>query len=419
MSAAGIHGSDAGPAAAEYDPFHEPVLADPYPFFAHARAEAPVFYSPAIDHWVVARYEDVKAALLDPATFSAANTIAPITPLSEEAVRILREGGWGQRPALGNNDPPDHARFRRNVQRAFTPRRVAELEPFVRVTVERGVDCMAPLGRADLMAEILYDLPALVILELLGIPEDGVPIVREAGDNRIAFVWGRPTPAEQEQLAAAMVRFWHYLRGLIDERLAEPRDDLTSALLAVRDGDDAVFTLDEIASVLFAFMTAGHETTSSLIGNAARRLLECRDVWAQLCAEPSLIPGAVEEVLRFDGPVVSWRRRTRRKVEVAGVAIPEGAQVLLLLGAANRDESVFDEPDELDIRRANATAHLSFGHGIHFCLGAALARLEARVAFEVLTSRLPTLRLAPGAEIRFVPNVSFRGPIALEVEWDV
>ena len=404
--------------ARAYDPFHEPFLDDPYPFFARARADAPVFHAAEIDHWVVARYEDVKRVLLDPESFSAANSIAPVTPLCEEAQHILREGGWRQAPALGNNDPPDHARFRKNVQRAFTPRRVAELEPFIRATVEARVEAFVALGAADLMAELIYDLPALVILELLGIPDDGVPVVREAGDNRIAFVWGRPSEEEQATLACAMVRFWLYLRRLIDGRLAAPGVDLTSSLLAVRGGDDAVFTLYEIASVLFAFLTAGHETTSSLIGNAARQLLERREVWEELCGDPSLIGDAVEEVLRFDSPVVAWRRRAKRDVEIAGVTIPDGAQVLLLLGSANRDAAAFDDPEWLDIHRENASAHLSFGHGIHFCLGAALARLEARVVFDVLIARLPSLRLASGYTPRFVPNVSFRGPLTLEVEWN-
>ncbi|HLB04085.1 MAG TPA: cytochrome P450 [Gaiellaceae bacterium] len=338
-------------------------------------------------------------------------------PLSEEAQRILAEGGWRQRPALGNNDPPDHARFRTNVQRAFTPRRVGSLEPFIRTTVSAAVDRFEPLGQADLMAELVYDLPALVILELLGIPDDGVPIVREAGANRVLFVWGRPTPAEQERLAAAMVRFWLYLRGLVDERIAEPHDDLTSDLLHVRDGDDAVLSLDEIASVLFAFLTAGHETTSSLLGNALRQLLARPETWVELRRDPKLIPGAVEETLRYDSSVVAWRRRTKRSVEIEGVTIPEGAQLLLLLGSANRDEAAFEDPDRFDIHRANATAHLSFGHGIHFCLGAALARLEARVALKVLCRRLPRLRLVPDRPVRFLPNTSFRGPLALHAEW--
>lgn len=405
--------------AAAYNPFDEPLLGDPYVFFARARADAPVFHAGNIDHWIVARYEDVKAVLLDPASYSASNTISPIVPLSERAQNILRDGGWGLRSALGNNDPPDHARFRRNVQRAFTSRRVNELEPFIRATVSAAVERVAPSGRCDLMAELLYDLPALVILRLLGIPDDGVPIVREAGDNRIAFVWGRPTPEEQERLAAGMVRFWRYLRSIVDERVGEPRDDLTSELLRVRDGDDTVLELDEIASVLFAFLTAGHETTSSLLGNALRQLLDRREVWDSLRGEPDLIPGAVEEVLRYDSPVVAWRRRTRRPVEIAGVSIPEGAQLLLLLGSANRDEAVFGDPDAFDTHRANATSHLSFGHGIHFCLGAALARLEAQVTLALLNARLPSLRLATGRQLHFVPNVAFRGPVELEVEWDV
>jgi cytochrome P450 len=400
-----------------YDPFHEPLLADPYPFFAWARQNAPVFYAADIDHWVVSRYDDVKRILLEPETYSAANTLLPITPLCAAAQRILREGGWRQRPALGNNDPPDHARFRRNTMRAFTPRRVAELEPFVRETARSSLDRIEPLGRVDLMRELLYDLPAVVILQLLGIPEDGVPIVREAGDNRVVFVWGRPTLDEQVRLAGAMVRFWLYLRSVIDERLADPTGDLTSELLRVRGGDDAVFTLDEIASVLFAFMTAGHETTSSMLGNALVQLLRRPDDWAALREDPSLVPGAVEEALRFDSSVVSWRRKTNRSVEIAGVEVPEDAQLLLLLGAANRDDGVFADPDVFDLRRASATSHLSFGHGIHFCLGAALARLEGRVVLEELTQRFPSLRLTPDAEISYVPNTSFRGPLRLEVEW--
>lgn len=409
--------AEAGAVGASYDPFRDPMLSDPYPFFALARRAAPVFYAPAIDHWVVSRREDVTRVFKDTDTYSASNTIAPISPLTPEAQRILREGEWRITPALGNNDPPDHARFRRNVNRAFTPRRVAVLEPFVRQVVTEAVDRIEPHGRADLMRELVWDLPALVILELLGIPDEGVPIVREGAENRVRFVWGRPTPEEQERLAAAMVRFWGYLRGLVDERLAAPRDDLTSELLRVRGGDDTVFTLDEIASVLFAFLTAGHETTSSLLGNALRQLLEQRSAWEELRADPALVPNAVEEVLRYDSSVVAWRRRARRPAELSGVAIPEGAQLLLLLGSANRDERTFEDADTFDIHRRNAGDHLSFGLGIHFCIGAALARLEVRTALEILLARLPDLRLVDGQAFAFVPNTTFRGPLELQVVW--
>jgi len=399
--------------AAAYHPFD--LVADPQPFYAIAHG-TPVFPCGEIDHWVVTGHANVKAILLDPETFSAANSITPVSPLCDEAQRVLRDGDWRLTPALGNNDPPDHARFRRNVHRAFTPRRIALLEPFVREVMERAVDRWPCSGRADLVADVLAALPARVILRMVGGADDLMPLIQEASRLRITFVWGRPAEAEQVALAEGMVQFWGRLRALVDERLADPRDDLTSDLLTVRNGDDTVLALDEIASVLFAFFTAGHETTSSLLGNAVRLLLREGEAWSRLHAEPALIPGAVEEVLRFDSPVVSWRRRTRRATTVAGVAIPAAAQVLLLLGAANHDPRVFPDPDVFALDRADANRHLSFGHGIHHCLGASLARMEARVALEVLTGRLPDLRLAEG-QLEVLPNISFRGPRALDVEW--
>jgi cytochrome P450 len=402
-----------------FDPFAAAMLADPYPLFAAARRHAPVVYAEAIDHWVVTRREDIKAVLLDPATYSARNTIQPVLPLSEEAQRILREGDWRISPALGNNDPPDHTRFRTAVNQAFTARRVAAMEPIVRRIVDESLDAVHTRGRAELMGEMLHDLPATVILEMLGIPADDIPIIRRGSSNRILFVWGRPTPAQQAELARGMVDFWRYLRGLVDDRSASPRDDLTSALLGIRDGDDAVLSLDEIASVLFAFLTAGHETTSYLLGNAVRTLLEHPDQYAALVADPDRISQAVEEVLRFDSPVVSWRRQATTDTTIGGHPIPAGAQLLLLLGSANHDEQTFDDPDTFDIARANARAHLSFGHGIHFCLGAPLARLEARVALERITAVLPSLRLIEDQQIRTLPNTSFRGPLELHVAWDV
>ncbi|MFI0409402.1 cytochrome P450 [Actinomadura sp. 3N508] len=398
-----------------YDPFAGAMLDDPYGFFALARETAPVFHSALIDHWVVSRREDILAIFLAPGAYSAGNTIQPITELSEGARRVLAEGGWGLVPALGNKDRPGHTRFRRNVGKAFTPRRVARLEPFVAASAEAAVAGLRPGD--DLVGAFLEDLPARVILHLLGIPEDGVATVREGARNRVRFIWGRLTAAEQEDLAAAMVRFWDYLRAFVDDRLAAPQDDLTSALLAVRDGDDEVFTLDEICSVLFAFLTAGHETTSSLITNGVRRLLEQPGTWRALHADPDLIDGAVEEVLRFDSSVVAWRRRALRDVTVGGVTVPAGAQLLLLLGAANRDPGTFDAPDAFDIHRENASDHLSFGRGIHFCLGAPLARLEARTVLKVLTRRLPDARLVDPQRFEFVPNIAFRAPQRLLIEW--
>lgn len=400
-----------------YRPFETPMLDDPYPFFALARSEYPVFYSEQIDHWVVSRRNDILNVLGDPGTFSTANTIQPITALSERAAAILRDGGWGMVPALGNNDEPEHRRFRSNVNRAFTPRKVAQLEPFVTNLVNTELDGWDEHGECDLVSSFLNELPAKVILHLLGIPEEEASIVRDGADTRVRFIWGRPTAQQQEHLAAEMVRFWDFLRGLVHERRRTPTGDLTSDLLAVRDGDDTVLTVDEICSVLFAFLTAGHETTASLLANGIRRLLEHPTSWRELHADPSLVDRAVEEMLRYDSSVVAWRRRANQDTHIAGTPIRAGAQVLLLLGSANRDPETFDQPETLDIHRPNAADHLSFGHGIHFCLGASLARLEVRTVLRILSQRVPALRLASQHHFEFVPNVAFRAPLAVHVGW--
>ena len=206
---------------------------------------------------------------------------------------------------------------------------------------------------------------------------------------------------------------------LVDNRLAQPTDDLTSELLRVRGGKDEIFSLDVIASILFAFFTAGHETTSSLLGNGILQLLRHREAWDRIVAEPALVPGAVEEILRYDSSVISWRRKAKREMEIAGVKVPEGAQVLLLLGAANRDDEAFENPEQLDIERNNAGQHLSFGSGIHRCLGAALAQMEARLILEILSQRLPGMKLAAGQQFDYLPNICFHGPREVHVEWPV
>lgn len=403
--------------ARAYEPFA--LVEDPYPFAAMARRATPLFRAEEIDHWVVTRYADIKTILLDhQEAYSAANTIAPIHPLCEDARRVLADGGWGIRPALGNNDPPDHTRFRSNVHRAFTPRRVALLEPFIRERVDERINRIVARGETDLMAALVSDLPALVILELVGVGPEHMQAIKDGSELRVLFVWGRPTPRQQTELAHRLVDFWRLLRALVDARLGEPRDDLTSALLEVRRGDDTTFSLDEIASVLFAFFTAGHETTASLIGNAVHQLLRQRGAWRRLGERPDEIPNAVEETLRFDTSVITWRRRTKRAVEIGGVTVPGGEQLLLLLASANHDEKVFDASEEFRIDRPNARQHLAFGHGIHHCIGASLARLEARVVIERLTQRLPGLSLAPDARFTVLPNTTFRGPRALPVVWE-
>jgi cytochrome P450 len=403
--------------AQRFDPFHDPYLADPYPLLAEARRREPVFYSPDLDYWVVTRYADIEAVFKDPETYSARIAQAPIAPLAPSVVQLLKEARFAPEPVMSNCDRPKHTRIRRHTARAFTSNKVAVLEPFIRGLADRAIDAFAARGRADLVAEMLYDLPASVILKILGIPDGDVPKIKSWSSNRLMLTWGRLGEAEQLREARGLLEYWRYCEGHIAAKIAVPGDDFPSDLLAIRNGDDAVLTIPEITNIVFGLLIAGHETTTSSSANAVKTLLGQRHAWERLCREPAAIPAAVEELLRFDTSVISWRRQANRPVRIAGVDIPEGGKLLLMLASANRDDSVFPEPERLDLDRANARDHLSFGLGIHFCFGAPLARLELKVILEQLTSRLAGLHLVEGQTWRFPANTSFRGPVALEVRW--
>ncbi|RME66581.1 MAG: cytochrome P450 [Alphaproteobacteria bacterium] len=395
--------------AARYDPFRDPVLSDPYPFFAQARCQAPVFYSPLIDHWVVSRYEDIARILMDHETFSARNTLTPITPLCPAARQALEDGGWRLKPALGNNDEPDHKRVRNLVRKTFLPAYVKAKEPRIRSLTEHAVAKLADRTQADLVADLIADLPARIILDMLGFADDKVETLIKGGRNRVLFIWGQPDAEEQTRLAHGMAQLFRFCADLIDARMAAPEDDFTSDLIrGAQDGTDR-FSRDELASVLFAFFTAGHETTATLMANTVFQLLRHRQAWNAVRADPTRIAGAVEEVLRYDSSVIAWRRIANREAEVNGVAIPKDGQILLLLGSANRDPDMFEEPEAFDIARKTAGRHLSFGKGIHTCLGNTLARAEVRILVETLASRLPDMRLARDHRPTYLPSLAFHG----------
>jgi cytochrome P450 len=400
-----------------FDPFDPAFLADPYPYFARFREQCPVFYSPTLDYWVLARYDDVRAAFRDTAVYSAANALAPIQPPCAEAAAALRDGGFRSVPTLTNTDPPVHTRARRIANAAFTPRLVARMEEFVRDLTGRLIDEHLRGGHADIVRALTWELPALVIFKVLGVPDDDVARVKEGSSNRLLFMFGRSDEAQQVQIAHGMASFWRYTEELVADRRARPQEDFTSELVHALDTDGRPLSQQEAATVLFGLLLAGHETTTNLLSNGLRRFLEQRTIWEELCADPGRIPNAIEEVLRYDSSVIIWRRRTKAATRIAGVDVPADANLLLLVGSANRDAAMFAEPDRLDIRRANARDHLAFGSGNHVCLGAPLARLEARIVFEELARRLPGLRLAPDQSLAFHPNISFRGPTALQVAW--
>lgn len=402
--------------AERFDPFD---ISDPFPLYAEARAEEPIFFSPAIGYWVVSRYDDIKAIFRDHETFSSEVTQTPYKPRPAEVQQVLEAGGFTGGSGLSGRMPPDHTRLRRFINKAFTPRRVQQLEPFIRATAARMIEAFARDGRADLVGQLAYELPALVIFRMLGIPDADVPSVKAWANSRVLLNFGDRPVEEQVEHALNLVKYWQYCERLVADRFAHPSDDLPGELVRLYQEGDQSISKHEIVSLCYGQLTAGHETTTNLLGNGLKELLAHRDQWEALCADERLIPGAVEELLRFGPPVFAWRRIARRDTEVAGVALPAGAKLLLLLGSANRDDAAFAEGGRLDIHRENAREHLSFGFGIHYCLGAPLARLEARVVLEELSRRLPGLRLAAEQRFSFSPNTSFRGPDHVWVEWEV
>jgi cytochrome P450 len=289
------------------------------------------------------------------------------------------------------------------------------MEPRIRATIEHLLDRVDVSRPFDLVDALAFPLPATVIFSFVGVPERDWATLKQWCGNRAALAWGRPAPEEQVTHARNMAEYRAYLRQLVATK-AESRDDsFCSALLAIHDEDPAALTHEEIASILFSLTFAGHETTNYLIGNLVRRLLEVTDRWDAIVADRSLIPGAVDETLRFDPSVPAWRRVTTRAVTLGGVDLPAGAKLFLWLAASGRDASVFPHPDTFDVRRSNAAKTLAFGKGIHYCLGAALGKLEAQLALDALTTRFPRLRLVEPQQLTFHPNISFRGPQQLWV----
>ncbi len=400
--------------SSDFDPLD---LRDPFPLLARARREQPVFYSPAINYWVVTRYADVKAIFRDHDAYTAANTITPIVPFSAAVRKMLADGDYSPEPVLSNNLPPSHTRIRALVNRLFTPRRMRSFRPAIREIAARGVRRIRDQAPVDIVAALTYEYPAYVLFHVLGVPEADVPQVKSWAGNRITLYYGRPTAEEQIALTRDLVPFWRYVVGLVAEKNRKPQDDLTSDLIRMRAGDDTVLTLNEIASCMITLLVAGHETTTAQINNALLHLLSERAHWERLCAAPETIPQVLEEMMRFDPSVCAWRRRTAKASRINGVDIPADADLLLMLNAANRDEAVFPEPDEIISTRANLRDHLAFGYGIHYCVGAPLARLEMAILLEALTRELPGLRLLPGQKIEYTRNISFRGPVSLRVAW--
>ena len=405
---AGYHG---------FEPFD---MNDPFPAYEELRREQPVMFDDRIGYYVVTRYDDVKATFENWETFSSENAQAPVRTTGEPAKKVMAEGGFTAYSGLSARIPPEHTRIRAVASKAFTPRRYRVMEPLIRDNVNVLIQQMLAKGAegGDILADVAYDLPTITILTLLGVPVSKIPEVKDWATSRAVMTWAELSDEEQIPHAHNLVKYWNYCQYLVSNAKENPGDNLVTDLVKLQAAGEEISD-HEIASVLYSMLFAGHETTTTLISNAIRVLLQHRVAYEALVADPEKIPGAIDEVLRYSPSITAWRRKAVKDGEIGGVAIPAGSNILLVMGSANRDDAVFDQPDAFDIGRDNARNHLAFGYGIHYCLGNMLAKLQARVALEEITKNVPSLRLKSTAEISFGNNLSFRVPTAVPVEWDV
>jgi cytochrome P450 len=399
-----------------FDRFDGTNLADPYPLYQRAREQEPVYYSEAFGVWVVSRYEDVRRVVMEPTRFSSAFRIRTPHAPAPGVLDILAEG-YPEVQVLLNEDPPTHRRTRDLVATAFGPRRTAALAPRVLAIVHELIDGFEANKQADLIAELATPLPLRVTCELIGLPAGDAPRIRAWTQQLAVLTSFDAEPDAQREAAHASVACERYLAAEIAARRKVGRDDLITDLIAVRADDVTPLTDAEIVSLLILLVFAGFETTANLIGNALVLLLHRPELWKAADGEPELVAAVVEETLRIEAPVQGMFRRAVFDVQLSGVTIPAGAQVFALFASANRDERAFDDPDRFDPGRPDKSQHLAFGRGIHFCVGAALARMEAQTALSVLRVRLPGLHLDPDFRIPYLPNLMHRGPSVLPTSW--
>lgn len=392
------------------------MMVDPYPTYRRLREEQPVFWSDRWNAWVVSRFADVAASLKDKENLSNENRqallFAGLTDDERQSLCPLRHY-FAQKDVIGS-DPPDHTRMRALVQKAFSPRTIAALEPRIRELAENLVGGAVRAGRFDFIAEVAHPLPVVLIAEMLGAPVEDRHLFKRWSADILGFQGtGQTTFGPAMVSQKSLVEMFAYMNALIDDRRKTPRDDLITALALAEEGGQG-FSRDELLATCNTILTAGHETTTNLIGSLVHLLLLHPAQWAALRDEPALIAPAIEEALRYEAPKQRNFRRVKKAHTFAGVEFAENQMVFQVIGAANRDPANVPEPEVFNLHRPKIE-HLSFGHGIHFCLGAALARMEARIVLETLLAHLPRARLVPGS-MQWQERVQFRGPGRLLLE---
>jgi cytochrome P450 len=400
------------PTTLTYDPFSLEVQADPYPSYARLRRESPVHYVESLDAFAVSRHADVRRVMHDHHSFSseamAALVARPVDYAREAAADGSQFEDYGQVSIVGT-DGDTHTRLRTIVNRGFTPRRMAEQEGDIRRVARAFVEQLVAAGGGNLQSILAIPFPTAVIASLLGVDADRRAEFRRWSEHMVLGVFEPTTPEQQGEIARSGEQMGEWLDQIIEERAGTRNDDLVSVLLRA-EMEGGALTSDEMRVFVITLLVAGSITTAYLIGSAVVEMARHPTLLARARSDANIVARIVEETLRYETPVQLMFRTATTPVEIAGVTIPQGATVLPIIGSANRDENVFTDPDAFDPDRDTGD-HIAFGHGVHFCLGAALARLEARIAIEELLAVAPDLVIT--GEVAQMTSLVFRGPTAV------
>ncbi len=406
------------PVHESWSPLDDDYLAEPYRIATELSAEHPVFYAESLGYLVVSEMAEIEAIFTDHETFASVNVQDPVFPLDPAAQQVLAADDFDPVAVMSNRPEPDHGRIRQYTRQGFSNRRLKTLEPYVRRRTHELIDSMTQTGSPiELIEALAFPLPGETVFRFIGFPESDDELLKGWCGDRKAFSWGRPTGGEQVQIAQNMLAYWRYCRRFTASKRAERGDDFASELITAQEENPDDMTYREVESVIYGLSFAGHEAVTALICNTLMCILPRRDVWAEICANPGLIPNAIEEVLRYNSSQISWRRLTTKETTIGGYTVPAGTAVFLNFASANRQSDVFDDPDRFDIHRVNANRHISFGKGVHYCLGARFAKFETEIVTEILAERLPTLRMVDHQVFSYFPNITFRGPNELQVAW--
>lgn len=398
-----------------YDPSDPAVMADPFPVYARLREQDPVHWSPSVKSWIVTRYEDVRDLLLSD-SLSVNRLVRFYTARPPAEAELLRDLIHYLNLWLAFRDPPDHTRLRRIMRHAFTAPAIERMRPSIGEITEMLLDRLEARGadRVDLIREFALQLPAFVIMDLLDVPRDRLDDFKDWSDDMAVFIGGARNATDKYARAArGCQKMSGYFRDLVAERRRDPRPSFLMDLIEAQDEGDSLSD-DELVATCILVLFAGHETTTNLIGNAALLLLRHPDQLALLRQDPALIHGAIEEVLRYDGPTNALVREVAEDHALHGRRLREGERVFVMVNSANRDPRQFAEPERFDITRAQ-NRHLTFGQGIHLCLGAKLAREEGRIAVQALFERFPEMALDPDEPPEWLDAMVPRGTRRLPV----